>query len=380
MGATARATAWSAGLAALLVAVVVVSAGIGPVRIPPGEVLKVALNALVVPAGVETGSREAGALFVPTLDIVYRSPFAFPVDDVHHRIVMYVRLPRILLAAVVGFALAAAGTVMQGFFRNPMADPSIIGVSSGAAVGAVAFIVFPVALSTTLALPVVGAVNVGLSHGAGVSIFAFVGAVTAAFGVYAIATRHGRTPVATLLLAGVAVQTFLGAVISYLQLQAGESLRRIVAWLMGHLSAASWSDVTVTVLIVPPLFIILLAYARDLNVLLLGEEEAQGLGIEVERTKRILLAASSLITAAGVAFAGVIGFVGLIVPHMLRLVVGPDHRVLLPTAALAGGSFLVAADTLARSGSAELPVGVVTAAVGAPFFIYLLTKREVHEL
>ncbi|GAB7090298.1 vitamin B12 ABC transporter permease BtuC [Halorubrum luteum] len=380
MGATARATAWSAGLAALLVAVVVVSAGIGPVRIPPGEVLKVALNALVVPAGVETGSREAGALFVPTLDIVYRSPFSFPVDDVHHRIVMYVRLPRILLAAVVGFALAAAGTVMQGFFRNPMADPSIIGVSSGAAVGAVAFIVFPVALSTTLALPVVGAVNVGLSHGAGVSIFAFVGAVTAAFGVYAIATRHGRTPVATLLLAGVAVQTFLGAVISYLQLQAGESLRRIVAWLMGHLSAASWSDVTVTVLIVPPLFIILLAYARDLNVLLLGEEEAQGLGIEVERTKRILLAASSLITAAGVAFAGVIGFVGLIVPHMLRLVVGPDHRVLLPTAALAGGSFLVAADTLARSGSAELPVGVVTAAVGAPFFIYLLTKREVHEL
>ena len=380
MGATARATAWSAGLAALLVAVVVVSAGIGPVRIPPGEVLKVALNALVVPAGVETGSREAGALFVPTLDIVYRSPFSFPVDDVHHRIVMYVRLPRILLAAVVGFALAAAGTVMQGFFRNPMADPSIIGVSSGAAVGAVAFIVFPVALSTTLALPIVGAVNVGLSHGAGVSIFAFVGAVTAAFGVYAIATRHGRTPVATLLLAGVAVQTFLGAVISYLQLQAGESLRQIVAWLMGHLSAASWSDVTVTVLIVPPLFIILLAYARDLNVLLLGEEEAQGLGIEVERTKRILLAASSLITAAGVAFAGVIGFVGLIVPHMLRLVVGPDHRVLLPTAALAGGSFLVAADTLARSGSAELPVGVVTAAVGAPFFIYLLTKREVHEL
>jgi len=149
---------------------------------------------------------------------------------------------------------------------------------------------------------------------------------------------------------------------------------------MGHLSAAAWSDVTVTAIVVPPLFVVLLAYARDLNVLLLGEEEATGLGIEVERTKRILLAASSLITAAGVAFAGVIGFVGLIVPHMLRLVVGPDHRILLPTAALAGGSFLVIADTVARSGSAELPVGVVTAAVGAPFFIYLLTKREVHEL
>jgi len=169
--------------------------------------------------------------------------------------------------------------------------------------------------------------------------------------VYAIATRHGRTPVATLLLAGVAVQTFLGAVISYLQLQAGESLRRIVAWLMGHLSGAAWSDVAVTAVVVPPLFGVLLVYARDLNVMLLGEEEAQGLGIAVERTKRILLGASALITAAGVAFAGVIGFVGLIVPHMLRLVVGPDHRVLLPSAALAGGSFLVAADTLARSGS-----------------------------
>ena len=380
MRAWARSAAWSAALAAVLTVVAVVSAAIGPVRIPPAEVVKAVLNALVLPVGVETVTSGTGSLSVSGMSFAYRSPFAFPVDSVHQQIVIGVRLPRILLAALVGFALAAAGTVMQGFFRNPMADPSIIGVSSGAAVGAVAFIVFPVALSTTVALPLVGAVDVGLSYGAGVSLFAFVGALIAAFGVYAIATRHGRTPVATLLLAGVAVQTFLGAVISYLQLQAGESLRRIVAWLMGHLSGASWSDVTVTAAVVPPLFLLLIAYTRDLNVMLLGEEEAQGLGIEVERTKRILLGASALITAAGVAFAGVIGFVGLIVPHMLRLVVGPDHRVLLPTAALAGGSFLVAADTVARSGTAELPVGVVTAAVGAPFFIYLLMNREVHEL
>ncbi|GAB6878491.1 vitamin B12 ABC transporter permease BtuC [Halorubrum gandharaense] len=382
MQTAARTTAWSIGLAALLAVVVVISAGIGPVRIPPAEVAKVVLNALAVPAGVEFGGRGSGLLSVVNAHLVYRSPFAFPVQSTHEQIVMRVRLPRILLAALVGFALAAAGTVMQGFFRNPMADPSIIGVSSGAAVGAVGFIVFPVSLSATLALPLLGPTEVGLSYGAGVSLFAFVGALAAAFLVYAIATRHGRTPVATLLLAGVAVQTFLGAVISYLQLQAGESLRRIVAWLMGHLAGASWSDVTVTLVVVPPLFLLLLMYTRDLNVLLLGEEEAQGLGIEVERTKRILLAASALITAAGVAFAGVIGFVGLIIPHMLRLVVGPDHRILLPTAALGGASFLVAADTLARSGvtGAELPVGVVTAAVGAPFFIYLLTKREVHEL
>ena len=380
MSAWWRSAGWSAALAATLGLAVVVSAGIGPVKIPPAEVVKAVLNALVVPAGIETTSSGVGPLTLPSVDLAYRSPFRFPVDRVHQQIVVGVRLPRILMAALVGFALAAAGTVMQGFFRNPMADPSIIGVSSGAAVGAVTFIVFPVALSTTLALPVVGAVDVGVSYGAGVSLFAFVGALAAAFGVYAIATRHGRTPVATLLLAGVAVQTFLGAVISYLQLQAGESLRRIVAWLMGHLSGAAWSDVAVTAIVVPPLFAVLLAYARDLNVMLLGEEEAQGLGIAVERTKRILLAASALITAAGVAFAGIIGFVGLIVPHMLRLVVGPDHRVLLPTAALAGGSFLVAADTVARAGSTELPVGIVTAAVGAPFFVYLLVTGEVHEL
>ena len=375
-----RATAWSAVLAGVLTTVVVVSAGIGPVRIPPVEVAKIVLNAAVVPAGVEVASAGAGPLALPGIDLTYRSPFAFPVDDVHERIVVLVRLPRILLAALVGFALAAAGTVMQGFFRNPMADPSIIGVSSGAAVGAVAFIVFPAALSATLTVPVLGGVDVGLSYGTGVSLFAFVGALIAAFGVYAIATRHGRTPVATLLLAGVAVQTFLGAVISYLQLQAGESLRRIVAWLMGHLSGAAWSEVAVTAVVVPPLFLLLLVYARDLNVLLLGEEEAHGLGINVERTKRVLLAASALITAAGVAFAGVIGFVGLIVPHILRLAVGPDHRVLLPTAAFSGGAFLVAADTVARAGATELPVGIVTAAVGAPFFIYLLMNREVHEL
>ena len=380
MSAWTRASVWSAGLAAALVLVAVVSAAIGPVRIPPTEVVKAVLNAVSVPAGIETTAAETGALMLPKVGLTYASPFAYPVDDVHAQIVVGVRLPRIIMAALVGFALAAAGTVMQGFFRNPMADPSIIGVSSGAAVGAVAFIVFPAALSATVTLPLIGAVDLGLSYGTGVSLFAFVGALLAAFGVYAIATRHGRTPVATLLLAGVAVQTFLGAVISYLQLQAGESLRRVVAWLMGHLSGAAWSEVAATAVVVPPLFVLLLLYARDLNVLLLGEEEARGLGIAVERTKRILLGASALITAAGVAFAGVIGFVGLIVPHMLRLVVGPDHRVLLPTAALAGGSFLVAADTVARAGSTELPVGIVTAAVGAPFFVYLLSNREVHEL
>ncbi len=332
-----RAVGWSAGLATACAVVMVLSAGIGPVRIAPVTVAQVVLDAL------------------PWL--------AFEVPRQSAVIVQQVRMPRIALAAVVGFALATAGVVMQGFFRNPMADPSIVGVSSGAAVGAVASIALP-----------------ELPFGLGLQAAAFVGAVIAAFGVYLIATDGGRTPVATLLLAGVAVQTFLGAVISFLLLQTDESLNRAVFWLMGHLHDASWGDVRATLLVLPPTFLVLLVYAQDLNVLLLGEEDAHSLGIEVERTKRVLLALASLVTAAAVAVSGVIGFVGLVVPHMMRLVVGPDHRVLLPASAFGGAAFLVLTDTVARSGSAELPVGIVTAAVGAPFFIYLLRTREVRRL
>jgi iron complex transport system permease protein len=243
-----------------------------------------------------------------------------------------------------------------------MADPSIVGVSSGAAVGAVATIALP------LAVPF------------GLQTAAFVGALAAAFGVYVIASEGGRTPVATLLLAGVAVQTLLGAVVSYMLLQSGESLRQAVYWLMGNLRNSTWAEVEVTLPLALLAFLALSAYARDMNVLLLGEVDAQTLGIEVERTKRLLLAVASVITAAAVAVAGVIGFVGLIVPHAMRLLVGPDHRILLPTSALAGASFLVATDTLARAGPAEVPVGIVTAALGAPFFLYLLRSREVHAL
>ena len=357
MRLAARASIWSGGLSAALLAVVLVSAGTGPVPVPAETVAKAALEGVAVP------TLRGG-------DLVWTHPFAYSLKASHRAIVMRIRLPRILLGAVVGFALAAAGTVMQGFFRNPMADPSIVGVSSGAATGAVFAIVAPFALPG----------DVGLRTAA------FVGAVVTAFAVYLVATEGGRTPVATLLLAGVAVQTFLGAVISFMLLHSGQGMRRVVYWLMGHLDDSSWSDF-LPVLGVPllPLFVlaafgVLLAYARDLNVLLLGEEDADGLGVEVERTKRLLLAVSSLVTGAAVAVSGVIGFVGLVVPHVMRLVVGPDHRILLPTSALAGAAFLVAADTVARGGAQELPVGIVTAAVGAPFFLFLLRRREVHEL
>jgi iron complex transport system permease protein len=209
-------------------------------------------------------------------------------------------------------------------------------------------------------------------------VAAFVGAVVAAFGVYLLATDGGRTPVETLLLAGVAVQTFLGAVVSFMLVTAGRDIREAIYWLMGHLQHSTWTEAAVAAAVVLPGFLALLVFARDLNVLLLGEEDAHSLGIDVERTKRLLLVVSSLLTAAAVAVAGVIGFVGLVVPHVMRLLVGPDHRILLPTSALAGATFLVATDTVARTGTAELPVGIVTAAVGAPFFLYLLRNREVH--
>lgn len=365
MDLRSRVVLWSAGLLGALIALTVVSATIGPVRLELSTVARASLNAIGLPTGVTVAilqSGPGGILPVPVLDIQYTYLFDIPVAESAETIVRTLRLPRIALAAVVGFALAAAGTVMQGFFRNPMADPSIIGVSSGAAVGAVA----------TIALPFV--IPFGLQTAA------FVGALISAFGVYLLATENGRTPVATLLLAGVAVQAFLGAVISFLLLQSGESLEQAIYWLMGNLNNSSWAEVELTLPVTILAFGVLLVYTRDLNVLLVGEDDAHAVGIEVEQTKRVLLAVSSIITAGAVAVAGVIGFVGLIVPHVMRLLVGPDHRILLPTSALAGASFLVATDTVARAGAAELPVGIITAALGAPFFLYLLRQREVHAL
>jgi iron complex transport system permease protein len=366
MRTRSRTAVWSAGLLVALGLVALASATVGPVALGVWTVTKASLNAVGLPAGASVsvaGAELLGAdLPVPVPELHYVYPFDFPVPDTAETIVRRLRLPRIALAAVVGFALASAGAVMQGFFRNPMADPSIIGVSSGAAVGAVATIALP------LALPF------------GLQAAAFAGALVTAFAVYLVATDGGRTPVATLLLAGVAVQAFLGAAVSFLLLQAGESLEQAVFWLMGNLHNSTWSEVEVTLPLALAAFAVLLVYARDLNAMLLGEEDARAVGVGVERTKRLLLAVSSVITAAAVAVAGVIGFVGLVVPHVMRLVVGPDHRILLPTSALAGATFLVATDTVARANPAQLPVGIVTAALGAPFFLYLLRRREVHAL
>jgi len=284
--------------------------------------------------------------------------------QVEEVIIIEVRLPRILAAVLVGAALATAGSVFQGIFRNPMADPYVIGVSSGAALGG--------------ALAIVLKLDIALFGFSAVPTLAFASALITVFLVYNIAKVGSKIPVTTLLLSGIAVSIFLSAIVSTLKLLAGQELHALVFWLMGGFSHVKWEEIaSVWLLIVFGVSAVYL-FARDLNLMSLGEEEAQHLGVDVEKSKKILLALGCLMTASAVSIGGLIGFVGLIVPHLTRILVGPDHRVLIPTALLTGSIFLVLCDTSARIIflPAELPVGIITALSGGPFFIYLLRRRR----
>lgn len=275
-------------------------------------------------------------------------------------IIFDIRLPRLLLAGLVGAALAVAGTTYQGLFRNPLADPYLIGVAQGAALGAVIGFMLP-------------AWQMG-----SIPFLAFVGAVSAAAMVYALA-RVGKTlPMTTLILAGVAIGSFLAAITSYLLIVSGDRLHGIIAWLLGSFSLTSWWQVAMVTPYILVGTIIIWLFARPLNVMQLDEEQAQQLGINVEQVKLILLGAATLITAAAVCFCGIIGFVGIIIPHAVRLIWGPDHRFLLPLATFAGAIFLILADTAARTilAPTEIPIGVITAFLGAPFFLYLLRQKK----
>ncbi|MHC1593613.1 MAG: FecCD family ABC transporter permease [Methermicoccaceae archaeon] len=278
-------------------------------------------------------------------------------------IVMQVRLPRAVLGALVGCALGVAGATMQGLFKNPMADPYIIGISSGASVGAAAALVFGVGLGLgVLAIPVV----------------AFVSATATTFLVYSIAKTGKRVPVETLLLSGIAVAYFLSAITSLIIYTSEEGMHQVVFWLMGGLWARGWVHVETLLPMVLVGVGLTMVYARDLNVMLQGEETAQHLGLDVESLKKKLLVLSALLTAGAVSVSGIIGFVGLVVPHIVRILVGPDHRILIPVSGLAGGVLLMWCDALARSimPPFEIPVGIITAMLGAPFFIYLLRRRK----
>jgi len=284
-------------------------------------------------------------------------------DETTRAIVLQIRLPRLVLSVIVGAGLAAAGTVFQGIFRNPMADPYIIGVSAGAALGAT------IAIVSGLTVTVAGA--------GAVTVLAFAGALTVTLLVYRLAWARGEVAVEHLLLAGIAVGAFLGSIISALQLFGGESLQQVIFWLMGGFSGRTWEHVRLAAPYVAAGYLIARLLARDLNLMVMGDETARSLGVPVARSRALLIAAGSLMAAAAVAVSGLIGFVGLVVPHLVRLLTGPDHRRLLPAAALAGGLILLLADTAARSiiPPADVPVGIVTAALGAPFFLYLLRRH-----
>lgn len=289
------------------------------------------------------------------------------IDKTKEVIIFQIRLPRAILASLVGGALATAGAALQGMFRNPMADPYVIGVSSGAALGA--------------SLAIVLGLGYGIFGVSTITIMAFAVAVVSLLVVYNISRIGQRVPVMTLLLSGIAVSIFLSAIVSLLHIIAGEKLHALVFWLMGGFSYSEWIDVYVMLPFTCLGFLLIYVLARELNILQLGEEEASYLGVEVEKVKRNLIIFVSLLTASAVSVSGLIGFIGLIIPHMVRLTVGSDHRILLPSALIVGATFLVICDIITRViiPPAELPVGIITAFAGVPFFIYLLRKtREKH--
>lgn len=312
---------------------------------------------------VSIGWRNIFAILFDTLPF-YESRAASEVGAVYRDILIQIRIPRVLLAAAVGSSLAVSGAVFQGLFRNPMADPYVIGISSGAALGAV----FAMLSGFSLTLGGFGAVP----------LFAFFGGIATITLVYSMARVGQAVPVMTLLLAGIAVSAFLSAIVSLLTYFAGEKLHMVVFWMMGGLGGATWQQVKIMLPYALVGYICVSLFSRELNAMLLGEETASNLGVDTEKVKKILLVGASLLVAAAVSTSGIIGFVGLVVPHFIRLVAGPDHRFLLPASAVLGGTLLIATDMLARViiAPTELPVGIITALLGAPMFIYLLKKRR----
>lgn len=283
-------------------------------------------------------------------------------------IILQVRLPRIIAGVVVGAALSSSGVVYQGVFKNPMADSYLLGVSSGAAVGASLSLLFPARFSI---------LGLGLTQ-----IAAFSGALFAMFLVYGIARIGPKVPITMLLLCGLAVNFFMYSIVSLLEVIAGDTLQSIVFWLIGGFSNVLWSQIMAMLPFILIGTVAAYFYARDLNLLALGEDTAHNLGVNVERVKVTLLVLASMVAAAAVSLSGLIGFVGLMVPHITRLLIGPDHRLLFPASIITGSIFLVACDALARviatpfASTLELPVGIVTMLSGAPFFILLLRKKK----
>jgi iron complex transport system permease protein len=334
------------GLCLILLVVIVIGVSFGSTPIPIGTIARILLNG------------------------THLVHFKQTWDATTALIVWQIRMPVVIAAALVGAALAVAGVLFQGMLRNPLADPFLIGTSSGAALGATVAFVLPIATFYGAYFPIT-------------PIFAFIGAMITVLFVYAIARTAGHTPVVTLLLAGVVVNAVLVALqtlILTLSPRSPFNVQALFNWLSGGVTVTSWPPVIVIAIIVIAGSVYAFTFTSKLDILALGEESAAHLGVHVEWQKFVIVVIGSLLTAAAVSISGLIGFVGLVIPHIIRLLLGPRHRVLLPASALGGAIFLTLADLLARIviAPAILPVGIFTALVGAPFFLFLLrgSKRE----
>ena len=286
------------------------------------------------------------------------------ISDSYKTIILKIRLPRVLLGVLVGASLSSAGVAFQGMFKNPMADPYVIGISSGAALGA--------------AIAIVTGMNIHFLGISSISFSAFIGALVSVFLVYFISKVKNKVPVTNLLLSGIAIGQFFTSIMSFLMVIYSKDVQKIVFWTLGSLAGKGWEPFIKISIPTILSIIVLNFFARDLNIMLTGEDSAQNLGVEVERIKIYILIICAFMTAMAVSVSGIIGFVGLIIPHIMRLIVGPDHRILLPSAALVGGIFMIFSDTIARTiiSPVEVPVGIITALFGGPFFIYLLRKKK----
>lgn len=310
-----------------------------------------------------------GAMPIPLGEVV-RILFGLEADSQSQAIVLGLRLPRAVLAVLVGAGLGLSGAALQGLFRNPLADPGLIGISGGAALGAVSIIVLGHMLIAVVPL----AADPRL-----MPVAAFLGGLAATFATERLAHHRGVAATGTLLLAGIAINAMAGALMGVLIFMSDDSqLREITFWTMGSLAKGGWSGVTLAGPFVVLAVFVLLRCARALNAMLLGEREALHLGVSVERLKRIVMVAAALAVGASVAVTGIIAFVGVVVPHLVRMAAGPDHRIVLPGSALLGAALLLVADSLARIAvvPAELPIGLVTSLIGSPFFLWLLLHRK----
>jgi len=328
----------------------------------PARVIRV--SSLLAAAFLALGvvSLGVGAARIDIIGLLGNLSSGLSLSETDRAILFSIRLPRIIFAGIVGASLAVAGVVFQALLRNPLADPYILGISGGSALGGIIGIILG---------PLLGSWGIpGLS---------FLGAILTIFLVFGIAGKSKDPGSNTLLLAGVIVNAFFSALIMFLvSTSSGNNLQSIMFWMMGDLSTAREEQLWVSGAILACGFGLVYYFSKSLNLIVTGEETARHLGVPVEKTKKVLLLAASLITAAAVSVSGIIGFVGLIIPHMMRMVFGSDHRLLLPASCFFGASFMLIADTVARTAMApaELPVGVITALCGAPYFIYLLRRRS----